>query len=83
MTDTAHKVAVIVSRELRVDLDRCTPDAVLESLGADKPAIAGIVVDIEDELNAAICSDATFEAIRTIADLIAIANVAAPRAIAA
>lgn len=83
MTDTAHKVAVIVSRELRVDLDRCTPNATLESLGADLPAIASITIEIEDDLGAARCSEETFYAIETVADLIAIANVAAPRAIAA
>lgn len=84
MTDIARQVSVIVSRELRVDLDRCTPVATLESLGADFVAIVGIVIDIEDELGSARCSELDLIEARTIADLIAIARHPAPaRAVAA
>jgi acyl carrier protein len=76
-TDTSRRIRTIVSRELRVDLDRVTPAAHLSrDLAADHIDIVGIIVDIEDEYEVSF-DEAEIEAVATVADLIALIEPAA------
>jgi len=76
-TETARRIRTIVSRELRVDLDRVTPAADLaRDFAADHIDVACVIVEIEDEYEVRF-GEAEIEAVKTVADVIALIEPAA------
>lgn len=72
MTNTTHRVCVLISRELRVDLDKVVPTARLaEDLAADHLDVTDIVMSVEDLFEITVTDD-RLEALRTVADVIAL-----------
>lgn len=72
MTDTTHRVCVLISRELRVDLDKVMPAARLaEDLAADHLDVTDIVMSVEDLFEITVTNE-QLEAVRTVADVIAL-----------
>jgi acyl carrier protein len=77
--ELTRRISVIVSRELHVHLDQITPEAKLhEDLAADHIDVVGLIVDIEDEFEIRLEDEASIEAVRTVADLVALAAAALP-----
>ena len=74
MTDTTHRVCVLISRELRADLDKVVPAARLEEdLSADHIDVSEIVMAVEDLFEIAVTNE-RMEALRTVADVIALVD---------
>ncbi len=72
MTDTTHRVCVLISRELRVDLNKVVPTARLaEDLAADHLDVTDIVMSVEDLFEITVTDD-RLEELRTVADVIAL-----------
>ncbi len=70
VSDTTRRLCVLVSRELRVDLDKVVPAAsLIADLGADHIDVVGIAIDIEDEFGVAL-TDTQIERVETVADLL-------------
>lgn len=71
--DTARRVQLLVSRELRVDLDRVVATAKLQQdLAADHIDIIGLAMDVEDQFGI-VLTDEDVERLNdgTVADLVA------------
>lgn len=79
---TARRVAILISREIRVDLDQVVPEAKLATLGADRIDVNSIVVEIEKAFGLSVITDAEVDAITTVAELIAVAEALEHRAAA-
>jgi acyl carrier protein len=74
MTDTTRRVCILVSRELRVDLDRVVPTASLtDDLGADLIDVESIILETEVEFDVDL-SDVPTVRVATVADLIALVD---------
>ena len=74
VTDTTHRVCVLISRDLRVDLDKVIPAARLaEDLAADHLDVTDIVMSVEDLFEFTV-TDNQLEALRTVADVIALVD---------
>ncbi len=79
----ARRVAVLISREFRVDLDRLTPETKLEALGADNIDVVNLALDIEDEFRFRLTADEMQALdVGTVADVIQIAEASLQQAAA-
>ncbi|MGF3028127.1 acyl carrier protein [Methylobacterium aquaticum] len=79
----ARRVAVLISREFRVDLDRVTPETKLEALGADNIDVVNLALDIEDEFRFRLTADEMQALdVGTVADVIQIAEASLQQAAA-
>ncbi len=74
----ARRVAVLISREFRVDLDRVTPETKLETLGADNIDVVNLALDVEDEFGI-LLTEEQMQAldVGTVGDVILIAEAGA------
>lgn len=79
---TARRVAIMISREIRVDLDQVVPEAKLATLGADRIDVNSIVVEIEKAFGLSVITDAEVDTITTVAELIAVGEALEHRAAA-
>ncbi len=79
----ARRVAVLISREFRVDLDRVTPDTKLETLGADNIDVVNLALDVEDEFGI-LLTEEQMQAldVGTVGDVILIAEAGQQKAAA-
>lgn len=79
----ARRVAVLISREFRVDLDRVKPETKLEALGADNIDVVNLALDIEDEFRFRLTADEMQALdVGTVADVIQIAEASRQKAAA-
>lgn len=65
-----EQIRTIIATQLRITPDTVTPDATLQSLGADSLDIVELIMRFEDEFKIEI-NDADAEALHTVADVIA------------